>query len=208
MRVYLVVGVPVVPREPVPACAHKIRLPFGVHLACFKCRIKRWGIDNLCSNEERCRQCINEPGYIFAQITEKIVQGQKRSQQRARHRERGKQNQAQNQVRAAEKDWEARRRQQVAQTVLNQMPLGGPHAQAAQQDLFPAPHDQPSATSTPRHEAEEDALSFHASDFLSPAGVDQDITFVSIDEVMNATDIADALTPSGRHMYRQGTTEV
>ena len=204
MRVYLVVGVPVVPREPVPACAHKIRLPFDVHLACFKRRIKRWGLADLCSKEKRCRQCSNEPGYIFAQITEKIVQGQKRSQQRARHRERRNLRQ---QV-ATEKEWATQRRQQEAGNVLNQMPLGGPQATPAQQDLFPAPHDQPSATSTPLHEVEGDGLSFHASDFLSPPGVDQDITFVSFDEVMNATDIADALTPSGRHMYMQGTTEV
>ena len=96
----------------------------------------------------------------------------------------------------------------MAGMVLNQMPLGGPHEQLAQLDLFPAPPGQPSATSTPLREVEEEGLSFHASDFLSPAGIDQDITFVNVDEVMNATDTADALTPSGRHMYRQGTTEV
>ena len=147
---------------------------------------------------------MNEPGYIFAQITEKIEQGQERFQQRARHRQRSN---LRKQV-AAEKEWTAQRRQQQAGNVLNQIPLGGSHATSAQQDLFPAPNEQPSATSTPLHKAEEEGLSFHASDFLFPPGDDQDITFVSIDEVTNATDIADGRTPSGRHMYRQGTTEV
>ena len=81
---------------------------------------------------------------------------------------------------------------------LNVVPLGG-HAGGPEAELFPDPpaQPQPSATSTPVHALDD--TSFHASDFLSPPGVDDDITFVSIDEVMNTTDIIDALTPSGTH---------
>ena len=194
----LVVGVPVVPdaaqgvRQALRGCTHKTRLPCDSHNACFKCRLKAWTLEGLCTPTRRCTECTNQPAYVYAEIVNKIEQGRKRSLQRSKARDKARANLAL-QI-EAEKKWAADRRANQ----LNVMPLGGP-AGGPEADLFPDPPAQPlpSATSTPVHTLDD--ASFHASDFLSPPGVDHDITFVSIDEVMNTTDIIDALTPSGTH---------
>ena len=194
----LVVGVAVVPdpaqgvRQALRGCTHKTRLPCDSHNACFKCRLKEWGLEGLCTPTRRCTECTNQPAYVYAEIVNKIEQGRKRSLQRAKARDKARANLAL-QI-EAEKKWAAERRANQ----LDVVPLGGP-AGGPQADLFPDPpaQPQPSATSTPVHALDDE--SFHASDFLSPPGVDNDITFVFIDEVMNITDIIDALTPSGTH---------
>ena len=156
-----------------------------------------WGLEGLCTPTRRCTECTNEPNYVFAEIVHKIEVGQKRAAQRAKARDRERETGRTwlRQQMAAEKAHAA----QLRAAQLNEVPLGGPPD--PEQDLFPVPPVQPSATSTPGHDAEAHD-SFHASDFLSPPGVDQNITYLSIDDVMNTTDIIDALTPSGRHAVR------
>ena len=179
-------------REALRGCTHRIRLQCDTHNACFKCRLRVWGLEGLCTPTRRCTECVDQPPYVFDEITDKIEQGRKRAAQRARARDRSRQRDAERRAAADNR---------VLQR-LDTVPLGGPTGHAA--GLFPDPPAQPSATSTPGHDADDDISSFHASDFLSPPGVDQNITYVSIDEMLNTTDIINALTPSGMYLYRLG----
>ena len=189
-------------KRPVPACTHRTRLNFDVHLACFKCRVKAWGLDGMCSNEHRCTECVNEPPYVFAMVVERYVHAQRRAENRQKAKQASKHSKG-----GASLSASAQARKQIGDSLKRQVDeikarkaISAPHV-TPEKLRFEDPFSTPS-TSTPNPYDDTYHQSFHESDLLSPP----DLSFNTINSVINDMSFAEPSVQSGTTIERHGTT--